>query len=121
MDFPADYIEFLGTHGWAKIRHDWIFGLGLGVPTFANVVSVTINEREVTESGMLGHLVPIMNDGAGNHSCLDCHGGDAGYSPIVFWDHESQDGSGQVPDIVADSIASWLLARARSQPESSGN
>jgi hypothetical protein len=46
----------------------------------------------------------MMNDGAGNHYCLDSSkkGG-----PVVFWDHEL--GENQQPKIVFQDFSSWLV------------
>jgi len=47
-----------------------------------------------------------MNDGAGNHDCLDTRQVKDGDCPVVLWDHEGDDF--QKCERVAPSFAAWL-------------
>ena len=63
------------------------------------------------------YLVPVMNDGAGNHYCLDDTSRlDGGECPVVFWDHEHQDGPDQVPEQVSASFDRWLVDHIVNSP-----
>lgn len=66
---------------------------------------------------LLPHLIPVMNDGGGNHYCLDTSQSHAEECAIVFWDHEL--GEEQTPEFVASSFEEWLtdlISELRRQP-----
>jgi hypothetical protein len=48
-----------------------------------------------------------MNDGFGNHYCLDTGSLHDGECPEVFWDHEK--GVRQEPEFVSPQFDLWLL------------
>ena len=54
-----------------------------------------------------------MNDGGGNHHCLDLSRATTEDAPVVFWDHEHEDGPQQVPSDWAPSFSAWLEVRLR--------
>src|SRR5262245_54616566 len=98
VTFSLSYLRFVALYGWAEIDSSEVYGLGAGIPEYLNVVHCTIREREDAEPEMPHHLIPIMNDGSGNHYCLDSSRVSANDEmPIVFWDHESPAGESQIP------------------------
>ncbi|MBX9625018.1 MAG: SMI1/KNR4 family protein [Gemmataceae bacterium] len=105
---PISYRQFLTTYGWAKIAHNYIYGCGVNVPNYVNVIYMNNIERNLAEPAMPGRLVAVMNDGSGNSYCIDTGGGDKLAMPIVFWDHEHPDGERQQPNAVAQSFEEWL-------------
>jgi len=107
--FPNSYASFLQHIGWANIMHNYLYGIGKAVPTHLDLVKITAEERELAGPSLPQRLVPIMNDGAGNHYCLDTEKVTAGECPVVFWDHEHELGERQRPEVVATDFASWLL------------
>ncbi|WP_435009588.1 SMI1/KNR4 family protein [Tundrisphaera lichenicola] len=107
--FPDDYKDFLLKFGRAKLKYDHVHGIGYGVPDLANVVLNTIDERDDFEPLLPNHLIPVMNDGSGNHFCIDINKSRHGISPIVFWDHESRDGQSQIPELISPSFEKWFL------------
>ena len=113
VTFSASYVQFLKFYGWAKLKYDYVYGLGEGIPDYLNVVKTTILEREAAEPALPRFLVPIMNDGSGNHYCLDSRQSNNGEMTVVFWDHESPDGKSQVPEIVSPSFDGWLVERTK--------
>jgi len=104
---PDSYRAFLLKCGWARFAHEEICGLGPTVPAYLDLTATAKLERESAYHGMPNHLVPLMNDGAGNQYCIDSSADEGGESPIVFWDHES----GRATERVAPSFATWLIGR----------
>lgn len=108
VTFPDGYRAFLRDFGWGGFGFE-LFGLGPGVPRHLDLIHITLSERTEPFIRIPHHLVPIMNDGGGNHYCLDTASMRGGECPVVFWDHElSED---QVPSKDADAFASWLDER----------
>ena len=83
--FPDDYSAFLQRFGWAVVKECDVFGLGDGIPSYMDVVLTTKSERTEMEPRLLARYVALMNDGAGNHYCLDCDKLSAGQCPVVLW------------------------------------
>ena len=107
--FPASYRAFLAKYGWAQIHHDPIFGVGPSVPSVYRLVRKTRLERYDAEPNIPHHLVPVMNDGAGNHYCLDTANFRGDECPVVFWDHDCREGADQTPSQVSPSFDQWLI------------
>lgn len=103
----ASYRHFLRDFGWGGVEHFEIFGLGLDVPHYLDLINITRRERMEMEPAIPNSLVPLMNDGAGNHYCLDTRQMRKGECPVVFWDHEL--GKEQEPSLIARSFDLWLL------------
>jgi cell wall assembly regulator SMI1 len=114
--FPASYKAFLSTYGWARIHHDVLFGVGRRVDPADELVKTTLSERYELGPHIPHHLVPIMNDGAGNNYCLDTSHFHGDECPIVFWDHEHEDGPDQTPQQVSASFDQWLIDRIADSP-----
>ena len=106
---PTSYKVFLSTFGWARIYYDPIFGVGPSVPLEYGLVRHTMGERYEFEPNIPHHLIPVMNDGAGNHYCLDTANFHGEECPVVFWDHEHEDGSDQAPGPVSPSFDRWIV------------
>ena len=105
---PSDYKNFLQEFGSVTFGYSEIFGLGEGLAPYLNVVTMTLAERE--EGGLPPHLVPVMNDGGGNLTCLVVKQ-DSDDDAVVIWDHEGSRRTGPRP--VAASFSEWLLGLAR--------
>lgn len=88
VKLSESYKAFLQRFGWGGVEHIQLCGLGEGVPDYLNLVYVTESERADAEPQLPSYLVPLMNDGAGNHYCLDTRRYREGECPVVFWDHE---------------------------------
>lgn len=108
VPLEGQYRRFLRRFGWGGISHWDLFGLGSDVPSYLNLSRMTESERTEMHPRIPHHLLPVMNDGAGNHYCLDTRV--SGEPPVVFWDHEA--GEAQTPDRVADDFLSWLVEYA---------
>jgi SMI1-KNR4 cell-wall len=109
---PEDYRAFLEELGWVSLGPHEVFGLGVDIPPYLDVVRV--NESEWTEGQLPRHLVAVMNDGAGNLSCIDLAAppeGDA--QTVVLWDHEVSPSEGPIP---LASTFSDLLGRVLLTP-----
>ena len=113
VNFSKTYAKFLSLYGWAKIKDAYVYGLGPGIPAYLDVVNTAIDERQALKPSMPSHLLPLMNDGAGNHYCLDTGQVTEGEMPVVFWDHENPDGESQVPVKVSPSFGEWLLEKTK--------
>ncbi len=109
--FPASYKAFLRVFGWARIYHDPIYGIGPSCPRPYALVEHVVLERTECEPNIPHQLVPVLNDGAGNHYCLDTSRFHGDECPVVFWDHEHWDGSDQSPEEVSPSFDRWLIDR----------
>lgn len=107
VPFPESYRRFLRRIGWGRFSHQELYGLGSNTPPHLELVKNTLVERETMGPTMPMQLVPVMNDGAGNHFCLDTSTLVDGECPVVFWDHEQ--GFNQKPQVVAQSFDLWMV------------
>ena len=114
--FPASYRAFLAKYGWAYIYYDPIFGVGPSVPPEFELVRHTLDERYDFEPNIPLHLIPVMNDGAGNHYCLDTADFRGDECPVVFWDHDCREGSEQTPFQASLSFDRWIIDRVVNNP-----
>ena len=73
--------------GWASLESLELYGLGENVPAYLDLVKVTLSERRQMRSRLPRLLLALMNDGAGNHYCLDVGLHEQEECPVVFWDH----------------------------------
>ena len=104
--FPTSYRMFLTRIGWGRFASERLFGLGADVPPYLDLVRVTWSERTQAFPTMPNRLIPIMNDGAGNHFCLESSLISNGENPVVFWDHEL--GREQKTRQIAPNFAEWF-------------
>ena len=104
--FSESYQDFLRRFGWARFSHEQLYGLGKDVPVHLELRRNTLAERNQMEPALPHLLVPVMNDGAGNHYCLDTRRMVGGECPVVLWNHEL--GRHQEPDPIAPSFDLWL-------------
>jgi SMI1-KNR4 cell-wall len=82
--YRVSYKAFLGHFGWASIEGLELYGLGEDVPAYLDLPEVTLSERTQTRPRLPSRLVTLMNDGAGNHYCLDVESGEQGECVAVF-------------------------------------
>lgn len=106
VTFPRDFREYLKRFGHVEVGHLELFGLGDGIPSYLDIVQVTTSERNEAGCPLPKHLIPVMNDGAGNLYCVLAAG--EGASGIVLWDHEA--GPDQTPETCASSLEAWFLS-----------
>jgi cell wall assembly regulator SMI1 len=116
VQLPPSYKAFLSKFGWAKLFGDRVLGVGHDLPSGNELIKTTLGERSVFRPYIPHHLVPVMNDGAGNHYCLDTAQMGDGECPVVFWDHEHPDAEDQTPEFVAPSFAQWIITRIAESP-----
>lgn len=107
VTFSISYSGFLHKYGWARFAHEDLYGLGADVPPYLELVKHTFVERNAMRPSLPPNLIPVMNDGGGNHYCLDSTQTQNGECPIVFWDHDL--GEDQLPEPVSTSFEVWLL------------
>jgi cell wall assembly regulator SMI1 len=107
VTFPKSFRQFLNEYGWARFGHQELYGLGRDVPAYLELIRNTRAEREKMHPFLLPDLVPLMNDGAGNHYCLDTRMMKEGECPVVFWNHEL--GENQDPERVSDDFVNWII------------
>jgi hypothetical protein len=107
VSFPESYRQFLIGFGWARFSRHLIYGVCRNTPLYADVVRNTTALRSLMEPALPRHLIPIMNDGRGNHYCLDTSGTTNGECAVVFWDHEKP--ADQIAGQVAVAFDIWLL------------
>ncbi|EMJ56953.1 SMI1/KNR4 family protein [Leptospira interrogans serovar Valbuzzi str. Duyster] len=81
----GDYRNFLQTFGWGGVQHLELYGLGLDVPPYLDLIRVTESERVEMNRKFPKYLIPIMNDGSGNLYCIDTRFIEPS---IIFWNHE---------------------------------
>ncbi|MGQ0765419.1 MAG: SMI1/KNR4 family protein [Gemmatimonadota bacterium] len=105
VKLPTSFVAFLLEFGWGGAGDLEVFGCGKDTPAHLDLVRVTASERAEARPALPQHLVPIANDGMGNHYCLDVAGWPA-EAPIVFWNHE--DLEDQELEVVAPSFGHWL-------------
>lgn len=103
---PADYAAYLTDFGWFTVSSHEVIGFGGDLPRHLNVVEVTTWERAEAQPALADHLLPVENNGAGDHYCIDLAVSSA---PVVLWSHDDPQGSGQETPIVAPSFVAWAL------------
>jgi cell wall assembly regulator SMI1 len=114
VTFPPTYAAFLREVGWLSVDYLQTFGLGRGTPDHYELVRCVLDERHVGHPHIPPHLLPFRNDGGGNHYCLDTsQKNEQGECPVVFWDHEAEEGPDQTPAQVAPDFHTWLLDELR--------
>ncbi len=106
VEFPESYKAFLEQFVWASFEGLELYGLGEDAPAYLDLVKVTLSERTEMRPRLPSRLVPLMNDGAGNHYCLDVGLREQGECPVVFWNHTL--GESQGPGYVARNLEEWL-------------
>lgn len=106
---PLSYRLFLHEFGWGGVEDIEIYGLGSDVPAHLHLVSLVESERTEMEPRLRHSLIPLMNDGRGNHCCLDTSRFSGDECPVVFWDHAHVDGLNQEPEPVAENFVTWLM------------
>lgn len=104
---PADYLAYLSDFGWFTVSSHEVIGFGAGVPPHLDVIRVVAWERELAHPPMSAGLLPVENNGGGDHYCLDLA---AEGSPVVLWSHDGPEGSDQVPTVVAPTFGAWAIA-----------
>jgi len=107
VSLPSSYRAFLREFGWVCVKHLAVFGLGDDVPIYLELINVTLRERGELQPFLPPLLVPLMNDGAGSHYCLDTRVFLKDECNVVFWNHEL--GQDQVPMVISPSFAEWLV------------
>lgn len=105
---PASYTTFLKEVGFADLGSDTIYGLGPDATKATSVLENMVTESTMANPPMLSYLIPLMNDGAGNHYCLDTRRIKAGDCPVVLWVHDDPLQELQKPERVASSFCKWL-------------
>lgn len=66
----VDYRRFLLELGWGGAGHLELFGLGNDVPRHLDCIERTLSERTEMHPRIPHDLLPIMNNGGGDHYCL---------------------------------------------------
>lgn len=107
IQIRGGYRRFLQKFGWGGTEHVQLYGLGKGVPKHLDLVSMTESERSEMRPRLPRTLVPLMNDGCGNHYCIDGSAAGAGEPCVVFWDHELDED--QTPEEYGKDFCLWLL------------
>jgi cell wall assembly regulator SMI1 len=106
VSFPATLRSYLMEFGYLEIDSSEMYGLGAGVPSYLNLVKNTIDERTILHPNIPVRFLPLLNNGCGDHYCVDMCSGTPD-PPVVFWSHEL--GSDQTPQLVAKTFSEWLL------------
>lgn len=102
--FPKGLREYLARFGWLRVGHREFFGLGLDVPSYLDLVRMTQSERGEVGSPIPPDLIPVLNDGGGNHYCVSIPDG-----RVVLWDHSL--GEDQTPEPCSSDFEAWLLEK----------
>lgn len=105
VQIRGDYRRFLLEFGWGGVAGLELYGLGPDVPAHLDLVKLTRSERSEMHPRLRDHLLPLMNNGAGDLYCLDST--TAG-PRVVGWWHE--EGESQTPTIEAEDFSTWLAA-----------
>jgi hypothetical protein len=103
---PADYAAYLTDFGWFTVSSHEVIGFGGDLPPHLDVVEVTTWERTQAQPALANHLLPLENNGAGDHYCIDLSVSSA---PVVFWSHDHPQGSYQGTPIVAPNFVAWAV------------
>ncbi len=108
VPIQGDYRRFLLEFGWGGAESLELFGLGADVPRHLDLVEITLSERTEMHPRLPHHLLPLMNNGAGDHYCLDT----TTTSPMVVgWWHEEDES--QEPTMEGADFSTWFAEHLR--------
>ena len=107
LRLAGGYVFFLREFGWASIGSFEVYGTGPDVPRHLDIVRMTLSERAEARPCLPMRLLPISNDGFGNHYCLDVGEARQTEPSVVFWKHEES--AIQSPEKVALTFEDWLI------------
>jgi hypothetical protein len=106
IHFPTQLRAYLLQLGFLNVAHYEFYGLGEGLPKYLDIVLETLAERHEFRPYLPKHLIPIQNNGAGDHYCLDLSSS-MDDPPVVFWSHEEDES--QTPEPEGECFSLWLL------------
>jgi len=111
LKFPDSYKVFLQKLGWIDCPFITVCGLGPDVDWRTNLRLIVQSWWHEVDSDIRlpRHLLPIVDDGAGNVYCLDVSQMRESECPVVFWDHESFEGADQIPTEVGPDFCTWVV------------
>jgi hypothetical protein len=75
------------------------------------IVSINVDERHNTYPRLPAHLIAFSDSGGGDLLCFDSSVPHSGEYPVVWWDHEGDEG--QRPQLAAASFLDWLEGELR--------
>ena len=90
VQFRGGYRQFLSEFGWVGVGDLEIFGLGADVPSYLDLVELTLSERNEMSPALPPNLIPIHNDGGGNQYCLDAWAATRRIAALVQYTTDSQ-------------------------------
>lgn len=112
-ELPVSYASFLKDFGWFRISQHEVIGFGADVPAHLDLIKIATWERELAYPPMSANLLPLENDGAGDHYCLDLA---ASTHPVIFWSHDDSEAPHQAPIVVAPNFVAWAMELFESRP-----
>lgn len=107
----GSYQVFLRRIGWLDLARLSVYGLGADVPQFLNLLRNVSFERNEAYPALRQELIPISNDGAGNHYCLSLGTPEREEAPVVIWYHDAPEGANQVVEETDKSFALFLARK----------
>ncbi|HSY65956.1 MAG TPA: SMI1/KNR4 family protein [Terriglobales bacterium] len=114
IHFPDSFRRYLTSFGYLSFSDDCeLYGLGQGVPKYFDLTRRTIEERTILLPNIPTYFLPFLNDGSGNHFCVDLRR-ETPDPPVVLWHHEA--GTDRSSNFVIESFSKFLVELAKQAP-----
>lgn len=116
VTLPLRFRQYLSACGGVEINGRVLYGVSPRRKKLSIELAVA-TEQVCKRPFMWNYLIPLMNDGAGNHDCLDTRKIKDGDCPVVLWEHDHPKGEMQRTTRVAPTFTAWLARQLDELPE----
>jgi cell wall assembly regulator SMI1 len=104
---PLDFKYLLKKHNGISLFGVEILGLDEALRG-SSLDEVYKSEHFEVYNKMPGMLLPFSPDGYGNHYCLDLSKLDAGFCPVIFWQHDISYSDDEQPEVCNANLLEWI-------------
>ncbi len=106
---PKEFKDFISIINGFQIKSDMVYGIHKDIK-YLDLFSTYIFEKDEVGNPIYDYLLPVYPDGFGNHYCLDLKSIDKkGLTcPVVFWQHDYEYTSDDLPDIDCNSFTEFM-------------
>lgn len=109
--FPDSYGWFQLEFGDVRRGPLEIYTVRTSEPSYLNIVGINLDERREARPRLPAHLIAFSDSGGGDLICFDTSALRDGECPIVWWNHELDEG--QSPEPAAPSFLDWIESELR--------
>jgi hypothetical protein len=110
-ELPESYRWFQLEFGHVPHGPVEVYSVRTPGPSESNIVGINLDERRDAYPRLPAHLIAFSDSGGGDLPCFDSSVRQDGEYPVVWWDHEGDEG--QRPEREAASFLEWLERELR--------